>query len=61
MLWLSMDFNQSVIDLFAQLKNRRAKFLSKQPKSLNAFFKTAHQHIIFDSFCLHHLDSLCIL
>ena len=25
----SIDFNQNVIDMFAQLKNRRAKFLFK--------------------------------
>ena len=25
----SIDFNQNVIDIFAQLKNRRAKFLFK--------------------------------
>ena len=31
----SIDFNQNVIDMFAQLKNRRAKFLFKQLRSLN--------------------------
>ena len=29
MLWLSIDLNQNVIDMFAQLKNRGAKFLFK--------------------------------
>ena len=29
MLWVSIDFNQNVIDMFAQLKNKRAKFLFK--------------------------------
>ena len=60
MLWLSMDFNQNVIDLFAQFKNRRAKFIFKQLKRLYRFFKIANLHIIFDGFCLHHLDSLWI-
>ena len=27
MLWLSPDFKQNVIDMFAQLKNRRARFI----------------------------------
>ena len=27
MLWLSIDFNQNVINVFDQLKNRRAKYL----------------------------------
>ena len=58
MLWISIDFNQNVIDMFAQLKHKRAKFLFKWLKSLYTFFKIANQHIIFDSFCLHHLDSL---
>ena len=29
MLWLSIDFNQNVIDIFAHLKNRGAKFRFK--------------------------------
>ena len=53
----SIDFNQSMINMFAQLKNGRAKFLFKELKSL-CFFLNASQHIIFDSFCLHTLDSL---
>ena len=35
----SIDFNQNVIDMFPQLKNRRAKFLFKQLKSLYEFFE----------------------
>ena len=33
----SIDFNQNVIDMFAQLKNRRAKFLFKKLKSFYEF------------------------
>ena len=61
MIWLSIDFNQNGIDMFAQLKHRSAKSLFEKLKSLYAFFKIANQHIIFDNFCLHHLDSLWIL
>ena len=55
-----IDLSQNVIDIFAQLKNRRAKFLSSSSRASMHFFKMANQHIIFESFCLQHLDSLSI-
>ena len=41
-------FNQNVIDMFAQLKNRRAKFLFMWLKCFYAFSKIANQHNIFE-------------
>ena len=56
----SMELNQNVVDIFAQLKNRRAKFLLGGSRASIHCFKIGSQHIIFDSFCLRHLDSLSI-
>ena len=49
MLWRSMDFNQNVIDLFAQLKLEELNLFLSTSRDYGCF-KIANQHIIFDSF-----------
>ena len=40
MLWLSIDFKQNVLDMFAQLKNRTANFFLSSSRASMHFLKS---------------------